>query len=133
MTASGILMHRTETIIVLRAKQGLKSIVQVFNLETKTKVKEAEVQEHIRLWKWITDSALAIVGKNSVYHLDIHSAEGPKQIFELGPEFAACDKILDYGYEADLQYCFLIGKYKDKARSGQKLCHCQLFAIEEKQ
>lgn len=131
MTASGIMMHRSKAIIVLRAKQGPNSIIQVFNLETKSKLTEAAVPEHIRLWKWITDSTLAIIGTYRLYHFDINSGEGPQQILDLGPKLAACHKILDYGYAPDPQYCFLVGKYK--TQSGQTRRHCQLFAIQKKQ
>jgi hypothetical protein len=39
MKAEGILMHRSQNIIALRASQGQKTVIQVFNLDTKAKVK----------------------------------------------------------------------------------------------
>lgn len=75
MAASGILMHRSEPIIVLRAKkemQGAKStIVQSFNLVSKQKLIEVVIHDDIKLWKWISESCLGLVGKKFAYHLDI--------------------------------------------------------------
>ena len=46
MNAEGILMHRSKNIIALRATQGTKTVIQVFNLDTKGKLKTCEVNEN---------------------------------------------------------------------------------------
>ena len=48
-------------------------------------------------------------------------------MFELGAKLSACDRILDYGYDAELQYCYLVGK------KGKHQCHCLLYPLETKQ
>ena len=114
----------------MRATHGAKTIIQIFDLDRKAKVKQIEVQEHVRFWTWITESQLGIVGKLSMYHLDIHNDTEPVKIFDLGPKFAACYGIVDYRTDLGQKWCYLIGKYKNE--DGLRLCHCQLFSIERK-
>ena len=75
MVASGILMHRTEPIIMLRAKKEIKgvksTIVQSFNLVTKEKLIEVTIQDDIKVWRWISNMYLGLVGRKNVFHLDI--------------------------------------------------------------
>ena len=90
MKAEGILMHRTKNIIALRATSGANTIIQVFNLDTKAKVKQCEVPEAIRFWRWIEDDTLGIVGKTNVYHTNINDATAPEKIFEQETKFSNC-------------------------------------------
>jgi len=82
MKAEGILMHRSKNIIALRATQGTKTVIQVFNLDTKAKLKQCEVTEAIRFWCWIGEDELGIVGKANVYHTNINNTDAPARIFE---------------------------------------------------
>lgn len=72
MSAEGILMHRSKNIIALRATQGTKTVLQVFNLDTKAKIKTCEVPEAVRYWRWVGEDILGVVGKNAVYHTSIN-------------------------------------------------------------
>jgi len=82
MKAEGILMHISKNIIALRATQGTKTVIQVFNLDTKAKLKQCEVTEAIRFWCWIGEDELGIVGKANVYHTNINNTDAPARIFE---------------------------------------------------
>lgn len=75
-------MHKSKNIIALRATQGTKTVIQVFNLDTKAKVKQCEVSETVRYWKWIEEDVLGIVGQTNVYHTNINTTEAPQKIFE---------------------------------------------------
>jgi hypothetical protein len=90
MKAEGILMHRTQNIIALRATMDTKTVIQVFNLDTKAKLKHCEVSEPIRYWRWIGENKLGIVGKSNVYHTDITNSNAPEKIFELDAKFGNC-------------------------------------------
>ena len=57
-------------------------MIQVFNLETKEKVKVCEVPETVRFWKWISEDSLGIVGKSGVYHTDITNTDTPNKVFD---------------------------------------------------
>ena len=82
MKADANLMHRTKNIIAVRAPQGENTIIQVFDLDTKQKLKQAEVPEAVVFWKYITLTKIACVAKNAVYHIDITNQEAPARIFE---------------------------------------------------
>lgn len=83
MKADAILMHRTKNIIAVRASQSETStIVQVFDLDTKSKLKQAEIPEAVVFWKYITLTKIACIGKTAVYHLDITNQDAPVRVFE---------------------------------------------------
>ena len=90
MKAEALLMHRTDNVIALRATQGEKTMVQVFNLDTKARIKQCEVPETIRFWRWISEDELGIVGKTNVYHTSIKDDKPPTKIFEQEAKFATC-------------------------------------------
>jgi clathrin heavy chain len=130
MNAEGILMHRSKNIIALRATQGTKTVIQVFNLDTKTKLKHCEVDETVRFWKWIGEDTLGIVGKSSVFHTNITDTETPTKVFDQESKFQNC-QIMNYGVDKSDKWCYLIGIYQG---TNQKICcHMQLFFIEKKQ
>jgi len=87
MKAEALLMHRSKNVIALRATQGEKTMVQVFNLDTKARIKQCEVPETVRFWRWIDEDVLGIVGKTNVYHTDVNNADAPAKIFEQESKF----------------------------------------------
>ena len=111
MKAEGILMHRSKNIIALRATQGPKTVMQVFNLDTKAKVKQCELTENIRFWRWIGEDTLGVVGKTNVYHVDINSDAAPQKVFEQEAKFANC-QIMNYGVDSSNKWCYLVGIYQ---------------------
>lgn len=44
---------------------------QVFNLDTKTKLKAYQMPTSVEFWKWITPTMLGLVTATSVFHWDI--------------------------------------------------------------
>lgn len=82
MKAKGILMHRSKNVIALRADQGNSTVVQVFNLDTKAKMKQAEIKEPVVFWRWIDEDTLGIIGKTGVYHTNINDSAAPTKIFD---------------------------------------------------
>lgn len=98
-------MHRSKNIIALRATQGTKTVIQVsepiiiflfnfwiqvFNLDTKAKLKQCEVTESIRFWCWIGEDELGIVGKTNVFHTNINNTDAPARVFEQEAKFGTC-------------------------------------------
>ena len=45
--------------------------LQVFNLDTKTKLKAFQMPESVEYWKWTSASRLGLVTSTSVYHWDV--------------------------------------------------------------
>lgn len=82
MKADAILMHRNRNVIAVRAANGENTIVQVFDLDSRQKLKQFEVPEPVSYWKYISQTKIALVGKVAVYHADITNQDAPARIFE---------------------------------------------------
>jgi hypothetical protein len=51
-------------------------------------MKQCEIEEPVRFWKWTQEDELGIVGKQNVYHTSINDASAPVKIFEQEAKFA---------------------------------------------
>lgn len=73
ITADSALMCPDKKVIALKATTpGTPGdALQVFNLDTKTKLKAHQMPESVEFWKWITPNMLGLVTAASVYHWDI--------------------------------------------------------------
>ena len=89
MPVDAQIMHRERNIIVVRAeKAGTGTVIQVskfsqylirifvqfYDLDSGKKMFTFVAKEKIVFWTWVTDSKLALVGQNGVYHADMESA-----------------------------------------------------------
>ncbi|AMD22448.1 HGR109Cp [Eremothecium sinecaudum] len=63
MGGDSAIMHPTQKVISVRANG---TIVQMFNLDTKEKLKSFQVDEPVIFWKWLSDEVLGIVTTNSL-------------------------------------------------------------------
>ncbi|XP_078000561.1 clathrin heavy chain 1-like [Glandiceps talaboti] len=77
ISADSAIMNPTSTIIALRAGK----ILQIFNLETNTKIKACSMDD-VAYWTWISDSTIAIVTNQSVYHWTIEGTSQPIKLFD---------------------------------------------------
>jgi clathrin heavy chain len=60
--------------LALRAKKQDNAnicVLQVFDMESRKKLKSLEVNENIVFWKWVNNDILAYVTSSSVYHINI--------------------------------------------------------------
>ncbi len=73
ITADSALMCLDKKVIALKATTpGTPGdALQVFNLDTKAKLKAYQMPEGLEFWKWITPTSLGLVTSTSVYHWDI--------------------------------------------------------------
>lgn len=73
ITADSALMCLDKKVIALKATTAGTpgDALQVFNLDTKTKLKAHQMPESVEYWKWITPTLLGLVTAASVYHWDI--------------------------------------------------------------
>ncbi len=68
----GAIMHTSENIISLKApNEPVGHTLQIFNLNSKAKLKHIEFAENIVFWKWVNSNILGVVTTNSVYHVNI--------------------------------------------------------------
>ena len=73
MKADSVLMHRERNIIAVRVVQGEQTAIQVFDMEQNKKVTQVVVPDSCVFWRWVGANLIAVVGKNSVYHIDASS------------------------------------------------------------
>ncbi|TFY72317.1 hypothetical protein EVG20_g697 [Dentipellis fragilis] len=105
ISADSAIMHPHQKILALKAGRTL----QVFNIETKQKVKSHVSNEDIVFWKWISDTALGMVTDTSVYHWSISDPTSPPQkIFDRHASLAGC-QIINYRISADDKWMVLVG------------------------
>lgn len=69
MGGDSALMHKNSKIIAVRANG---TIVQVFNLITKEKLKSFQMNDPILFWKWLDDNTLGLVTSTALYLSNIN-------------------------------------------------------------
>ncbi|EIW58700.1 clathrin heavy chain [Trametes versicolor FP-101664 SS1] len=105
ITADSAIMHPHQKILALKAGRTL----QVFNIETKQKVKSHVNNEDVVFWKWISDTTLGLVTETAVFHWTISDATSPPQkIFDRHPTLVGA-QIINYRASADEKWLVLIG------------------------
>ena len=73
ITADSALMNPVSKIIALKASAGGQGdSLQIFNLETKSKVKSFQIAQSVPFWKWISPTKLGLVTATTVYHWDMN-------------------------------------------------------------
>lgn len=83
--------------------------LQVFNIESKQKVKSHTNAEDVVFWKWISDTTIGMVTETAVYHWSISDqASPPQKIFERHPTLAGA-QIINYRVTPDEKWLILIG------------------------
>lgn len=84
ISAEGVMMHPTMNVMAVRAKNPQNAIIlQVYNLDTKVKMKDIIINYEVVFWKWLNDSTIGIVTTTSVLLLSIDDVNVPaKKIFD---------------------------------------------------
>ncbi|KAH6916189.1 clathrin heavy chain 1 [Coprinopsis sp. MPI-PUGE-AT-0042] len=105
ITADSAIMHPTKKILALKAQRTL----QIFNIETKQKVKNHVNNEDIVFWKWVSETTIGMVTENAVYHWTIADATSPPQkVFDRHATLAGT-QIINYRITPDEKWMVLIG------------------------
>lgn len=68
MGGDSAIMHPEQMVISVRANG---TIVQIFNLETKTKLKSFTLDEPVIFWKWLSNDVLGLVSARNIYTLNV--------------------------------------------------------------
>lgn len=83
--------------------------LQVFNIDTKQKVKSHTMNEDVVFWKWVSDTTIGMVTESAVYHWTIADQTSPPQkIFDRHPTLAG-SQIINYRVTPDEKWLVLIG------------------------
>lgn len=75
ITADSALMCLDKKVIALKAAATGGDALQVFNLDTKTKLAAHQMPEPVEFWKWISPTTLGLVTASSVYHWTVEVSE----------------------------------------------------------
>ncbi len=73
ISADSALMCLDKKVIALKAVTPgtAGDTLQVFNLDTKTKLKAYQMPETVEFWKWTSPTMLGLVTATAVYHWDV--------------------------------------------------------------
>ncbi|KAF8199169.1 hypothetical protein BJ912DRAFT_951141 [Pholiota molesta] len=105
ISADSAIMHPKQKILALKAARTL----QIFNIETKQKVKSHISNEDIVFWKWVSDTTIGMVTETAVYHWTIaDQTSAPQKIFDRHPTLAGA-QIINYRVTPDEKWLVLIG------------------------
>ena len=67
------IMHPSQNIISVRARKDGNSgtIIQIFNLDTRDKLKHIDMNEVVIYWRWASNDKLALVTSTAVYIVNL--------------------------------------------------------------
>lgn len=84
--------------------------LQVFNLDTKTKLKAFQMPEPVEYWKWTSPSRLGLVTATAVYHWQVDGAQSadPVKVFDRTPNLQGA-QIISYRVSPDEKWSVLVG------------------------
>ncbi|KAF7731429.1 hypothetical protein EC973_000237 [Apophysomyces ossiformis] len=120
ISADSAIMHPTTKVMALKAQSQL----QVFNLETKTKLKSHTMHEEVVFWRWINLKTIALVTGTAVYHWSIEGDSAPIKIFDRHASLTGC-QIINYRVSSNDKWMVLIGI---SAQQGRVVGSMQLYS-----
>jgi len=83
--------------------------LQIFNIETKQKVKSHLNAEDVVFWKWVSDTTIGMVTDTAVYHWTIADQTSPPQkVFDRHPTLTGA-QIINYRVTPDEKWLVLVG------------------------
>ncbi|KAI0343145.1 clathrin heavy chain 1 [Trametopsis cervina] len=105
ITADSAIMHPHQKILALKAGRTL----QIFNIETKQKVKSHVNDSDVVFWKWLSETTIGLVTDTSVYHWSISDTTSPPtKVFDRHPTLVGA-QIINYRASADEKWLVLVG------------------------
>jgi clathrin heavy chain len=103
--ADAAIMNPEHNILALRSNTA----VQIFNLDTKQKLKSHNMPEPLVFWKWTSPSNLAMVTGTAVYHWPLEGNGPPVKLFDRQASVGANVQIINYRVSSDGKWCLLGG------------------------
>ena len=104
-TIDGAIMHPISKMIALRA--GNKLIIRNLELNTDMKKYALPANQKIVFWKWLTNTIIAIVTEQAVFHWGLDGDSEPVKIFDRAAYDGAV-QIVNYRASADNKF-FILG------------------------
>ncbi|GAO47155.1 clathrin heavy chain [Saitoella complicata NRRL Y-17804] len=123
ITADSAIMHPAQKIIALKAGRQL----QIFNLDTKAKVKAYVMDSDVVFWKWISNTIVGLVTDSAVYHWNIEaSGDAPTKVFDRHASLSGC-QIINYRVNSAGKWMVLVGISQ---KEGRVVGSMQLYSTE---
>ncbi|ONH73525.1 Clathrin heavy chain [Pichia kudriavzevii] len=123
MSADSVIMHPNSMVISLRAND---KTIQIFNMETKQRLKSNEMNERIVFWKWLSDQVLGLVTLNSIYTWNVFDGTDAGPILLTSRHVSLNDcQITQFAANKSLNW-FAIGGIAQE--NGRIVGHIQLFS-----
>ncbi|KJA25685.1 hypothetical protein HYPSUDRAFT_37118 [Hypholoma sublateritium FD-334 SS-4] len=115
--ADSAIMHPKQKILALKAGRTL----QIFNIETKQKVKSHTNNEDIVFWKWVSDTTIGMVTETSVYHWTItDQTSPPHKVFDRHSSLTGA-QIINYRVTPDEKWLVVVGISGNSAPGAFKI------------
>jgi len=126
MAADSVIMNPERQIIALKAG----AILQIFDLESRSKLKSVQISENVVFWKWISSKTVGLVTETAVYHWSLDNQAEPVKVFDRHNSLAST-QIINYRADIHEQWLALIGiaAGPNQTVSGQM----QLYSVARKQ
>jgi Clathrin-H-link/Clathrin, heavy-chain linker len=102
------LMNPVTSVLAMRSGVTL----QVFNLDTKAKVKSHTTHKPLVFWKWTSVANLALVTATAVYHWSMEDANPPVKVFDRHQTLRRGCQIINFKVSADntpRRLCIMLG------------------------
>jgi clathrin heavy chain len=71
--------------------------LQVFNLDTKQRVKAHTISDPVQYWRWVDASTIALVSATAVYHWSAEGSDSPVKLFDRDSKLEG-SQIIGYRY-----------------------------------
>ncbi|XP_063938993.1 clathrin heavy chain 1-like isoform X4 [Daucus carota subsp. sativus] len=133
ITADSALMNPNGRLLALKASLPgtTQENLQVFNIETKAKMKSCQMPGQVSFWKWITPELLGLVTQASVYHWSIEGDSEPVKMFDRTANLAN-NQIINYKCDSSEKWLVLIGIAPGSPERPQLVKgNMQLFSVDQ--
>jgi clathrin heavy chain len=124
--AEAAIMNPTQNILALRSGTTL----QIFNLDTKSKLKSHTMPDPLVFWKWTSPSNLALVTGTAVYHWALEGPGAPSKMFDRHASLGPNTQIINYKVSPDNKWCVLGGI--SAGAGGAVNGNMQLYNVDKK-
>uniref|UniRef100_A0A286XQZ2 Clathrin heavy chain n=1 Tax=Cavia porcellus TaxID=10141 RepID=A0A286XQZ2_CAVPO len=124
ISAESAIMNPASKVIALKAGKTL----QIFNIETKNKIKAHTMAEEVIFWKWISANTVALVTETTVYHWSMEGDLQPIKMFDRHGSLAGC-QMIHYRTDVYQKWLLLIGI---SAQQNRVVGAMQLYSVERK-
>ncbi|VDL17052.1 unnamed protein product [Hymenolepis diminuta] len=124
ITADSIIMNPVSKVMALKSE----GVLQIFNIELRTKMNMYKMTEPVIFWKWINPNTIALVTAGSVYHWSIEEGSTPVKMFDRHGSLANT-QIINYRTDESCKWLLLIGISVQDSRVVGSM---QLYSVDRK-